>query len=70
MTEDDGKHPAVPFYAIGVEIYLGLKISKDGESRKEDVEVLRNQYDQDGLKRRTGAKTRAAIEEIQKELEA
>jgi len=34
----------VKFYQTDVEIYEGLKISKDGLSREEDVEVLKGMY--------------------------
>jgi hypothetical protein len=37
---------AIDFYGIGVEIYMGLKISKDGLAREEDVEVLRGMYEE------------------------
>jgi len=37
----------VPFYGVGARIHMSLKVSKDGESRKEDVEVLRGMYDED-----------------------
>jgi len=36
----------VPFYKAGANIYMGLKISKDGLSREEDVEVLKGMYDE------------------------
>jgi len=35
----------VDFYQTDVEIYEGLKISKDGLSREEDVEVLKGMYE-------------------------
>jgi len=34
----------VPFYQVGAEIHEGLKISKDGLVREEDVEVLKGMY--------------------------
>ena len=36
----------VDFYQTDVEIYEGLKISKDGLSREEDVEVLKGMYEE------------------------
>jgi hypothetical protein len=36
----------VPFYKTGAKIYMGLKISKDGLSREEDVEVLKGMYEE------------------------
>lgn len=37
----------VDFYGEGVEIYLSLKISKDGLSREEDVELGKGMYDEE-----------------------
>lgn len=37
----------VPFYGQGVEIYMSLKISKDGLSREEDVDLGKGMYDDD-----------------------
>ena len=36
----------VDFYRKDAEIYMGLKISKDGLCREEDVEVLKGMYDE------------------------
>lgn len=36
----------VPFYRQGAHIYMSLKISKDGLSREEDVDVLRGMYEE------------------------
>lgn len=37
----------VDFYETGAKIHMGLKISKDGLSREEDVEVLKGMYDEE-----------------------
>ena len=37
----------VDFYKSGSETYMSLKISKDGLSREEDVEVLKGMYGED-----------------------
>ena len=39
-------NPFVPFYEEGIQIYMSLKLSKDGLSREEDVEVLKGMYEQ------------------------
>jgi len=36
----------VSFYEQGVEIYMSMKISKDGLSREEDVELGKGMYDE------------------------
>ncbi len=41
-----GKTLGVDFYMIDTEIHMGLKISKDGLSREEDVEVLKGMYEE------------------------
>lgn len=62
------KKAEIPFMAVGVEIYLGLKISKDGDSRKEDVDVLKGFYDENRHIRQTGAKVRYYLRKQQQEL--
>jgi len=41
-----GKTLGISFYKEGVEIYENLKISKDGLSREEDVELGKGMYDE------------------------
>ena len=47
---------AVDFYGQGVEIYESLKISKDGLSREEDVELGKGMYADESKKRNIGYK--------------
>jgi len=42
--QDDNK---VQFLQVGVDIYNGYKISKDGLSREEDVEVMKGVNDEE-----------------------
>lgn len=46
-VEYKAKTLGVDFYQIGADIYQGLKISKDGLSREEDVEVMRGVLEDD-----------------------
>ena len=46
----------VDFYKSGSETYMSLKISKDGPSREEDVEVLKGMYGDESKKRNIGYK--------------
>jgi hypothetical protein len=50
MTKDE-KRSFVPFYEEGVQIYMSLKVSKDGLSREEDTDVLKSMYDELGNRR-------------------
>ena len=45
----------VDFYQTGVDIYQGLKISKDGLARQEDVDVMKG-FKDDDLGRDIGSK--------------
>ena len=36
----------VPFYESGAQIYMSLKLSKDGLSRVEDTDVLKGMYEE------------------------
>ena len=48
MSKDDKKDDSkIEFLQIGVDIYNGYKISKDGLSREEDVEVMKGFNDED-----------------------
>ena len=47
MTKDE-KRSFVPFYEEGIQIYMSLKVSKDGLSREEDTDVLKSMYDELG----------------------
>jgi len=55
--QDDNK---VQFLQVGVDIYNGYKISKDGLSREEDVEVMKG-IDEERKNYSAGAKLREAI---------
>lgn len=50
----------VPFYEKGVMIYMSLKLSKDGLSREEDVDVLKGMYDDEKV-RNIGLKVRRKV---------
>jgi len=50
----------VPFYETGAQIYMSLKLSKDGLSREEDVDVLKGMYD-DEKARNIGWKVRRQV---------
>lgn len=51
----------VPFYEKGAQIYMSLKLSKDGDSRKEDTDVLKGMYDENGNIRNVGWKVRRKV---------
>ena len=51
----------VPFYEKGAQIYMGLKLSKDGLSRVEDTDVLKGMYDENGNIRNVGWKVRRKV---------
>lgn len=57
----------VPFYKTGADIHMSLKLSKDGLSREEDVEVLKGMYDQDKKEKRIGAKLKRHLQDAQGE---
>jgi len=59
----------VSFYEQGVEIYMSMKISKDGLSREEDVELGKGMYDEERTMKRGGAKVRYALRQQQKDLD-
>ena len=44
--EEEKDRSFVSFYRKGATIHMSLKISKDGDSRKEDTEVLKGMYDE------------------------
>lgn len=69
MTEDTGRKPKsfVPFYEEGAQIYMSLKLSKDGLSREEDADVLKGMYDQAMKEKRIGAKLKRHLEDAQRE---
>jgi hypothetical protein len=50
----------VPFYEKGVQIYMSLKLSKDGLSREEDVDVLKGMYEDEKV-RNIGLKVRRKV---------
>ena len=50
----------VPFYESGAQIYMSLKLSKDGLSRVEDTDVLKGMYD-DEKARNVGWKVRQKV---------
>lgn len=62
MAKDNGdtKNTFVPFYEDGAQIYMSLKLSKDGLSREEDAEVLKGMYGDEGL-RNVGWKVRQKV---------
>ena len=46
-SESDARGKSfVPFFRNGANTYMSLKVSKDGDERKEDVEVLKGMYDE------------------------
>lgn len=57
----------VPFYEEGAQIYMSLKLSKDGLSREEDADVLKGMYDQALKEKRIGAKLKRHLEDAQRE---
>jgi hypothetical protein len=68
MAKDNGtkENTFVPFYETGAQIYMSLKLSKDGLSREEDTEVLKGMYDQNLKEKRIGMKLKQHILEDQK----
>ena len=50
----------VPFYEDSAQIYMSLKLSKDGLSRVEDTDVLRGMYDEEKVKN-VGLKVRRRV---------
>jgi len=63
MTDEEDTTPTntfVPFYETGAQIYMSLKLSKDGLSREEDSEVLKGMYD-DEKGRNVGWKIRQRV---------
>ncbi len=57
----------VPFYETGAQIYMSLKLSKDGLSRVEDADVLKGMYDQGLKEKKIGAKLKRHLEDAQRE---
>lgn len=55
-----GGQSFVPFYECGAQIYMSLKLSKDGLSREEDTETIKGMYDDDRA-RNTGWKVRQRV---------
>ena len=51
----------VPFYEDSAQIYMSLKLSKDGLSREEDTDVLKGMYDENGNVRNVGWKVRRKV---------
>ena len=61
MPKDDKAGDSkIEFLQIAVDIYNGYKISKDGLSREEDVEVMKG-IDEERKNYSAGAKLREAI---------
>lgn len=56
----DEAHSFVPFYETGSQIYMSLKLSKDGLSREEDEAVLKGMYDDEKV-RNIGWKVRKKV---------
>ena len=62
LPQSEQKEPSfVPFYEESAQIYMSLKLSKDGLSREEDTDVLKGMYDQDGNVQNVGWKVRRKI---------
>ena len=51
----------VPFYENSAQIYMSLKLSKDGLSRTEDTEVLKGMYDENANVQNVGWKIRRRV---------
>ncbi len=58
--EKEDTNTFVPFYEKGAQIYMSLKLSKDGLSREEDSEVLKGMYDDEKM-RNVGWKVRQRV---------
>lgn len=58
----------VPFYETGAQLYMSLKLSKDGLSREEDTDVLKGMYDQLMKEKRIGAKLKHHLQDAQVEI--
>jgi len=54
------KNTFVPFYEDAAQIYMSLKLSKDGLSRVEDTDVLKGMYDEEKMKN-VGLKVRKRV---------
>ena len=61
--EDTGRRDDafVPFYEDGAQIYMSLKLSKDGLSRVEETDVLKGMYEENGNVRNVGWKIRRKV---------
>lgn len=61
--EGDGgpRNSFVPFYEDSAQIYMSLKLSKDGLSREEDTDVLKGMYDENANVRNVGWKVRRRV---------
>lgn len=67
MNGNNEKKSFVPFYEEGAQIYMSLKLSKDGLSRTEDTDVLKGMYDQLTKQKNIGARLRKHLTEAQSE---
>jgi hypothetical protein len=67
MTDEEEKASKsfVPFYECGAQIYMSLKLSKDGLSREEDADVLKGMYDLGAKDKNIGAKLRSHLIDAQ-----
>lgn len=67
--EDTGKREDafVPFYEDGAQIYMSLKLSKDGLSRVEDTDVLKGMYGEMLKEKNIGAKLKKHLTDVQSE---
>lgn len=61
------KNTFVPFYEDDAQIYMSLKLSKDGQSRVEDTDVLKGMYDQGMKEKNIGAKLKKHLLDVQRE---
>ena len=68
-TEDTGQqeNSFVPFYERGAQLYMSLKLSKDGLSRVEDTDVLKGMYTEFTKEKNIGAKLRRHLNDVQQD---
>lgn len=62
-TQDNGQQDDsfVPFYETGAQLYMSLKLSKDGLSRVEDTDVLKGMYGDEEKVRNVGLRIRRKV---------
>ena len=58
---DQQANSFVPFYEKGAQLYMSLKLSKDGLSRVEDTDVLKGMYGDEDKLRNVGLKVRRRV---------